>query len=362
MADTEAIRAILRLRADGSKTDAVAEQLGISRNIVAKVNWEYQTQGKHAEYAPKQAVKPIIQFVPAPEKVPSIEEWEGVVAKSQAGEFRDTLSKLEHDKRYIVVEHDHDNHFPYHDPNAQSLRSKARQMVKPDLIVGGSDAFDFPSISRFEQDRRIPTGRFLSRVRPYWFAHVAQLNHDAPKAKKVYMPGNHCQRANETIEADENYDILMDYHVTTIKANDEFYWLGTGDDSLEILIGNALIVTHGTRANIHTAAATLDAYDRQYSVLAGHSHRPDYFTRGTKYKVSASIGGCGCLLKPHYDRRNAHSHWQHSYQYAVVDTVTETAIVNLVEFYHTSETIWCYVNGQVISVKKQALDAGQAAA
>lgn len=194
-------------------------------------------------------------------------------------------------------------------------------------------------------------------MRPYWWNHAEQLSYDAPNALKVWIDGNHDERAWLAIEADENYDILMDYHVSTIKANGQFHWLGTGEDALEILIGNALIVTHGTKANVHTAAATLDAYDRQYSVLAGHSHRPDYFTRNTKYKVSASIGGCGCLLNPHYDRRNRHSHWQHSYQYAVVDTKTETATVNLVEFNHTRNTIWCYVNGNILSVKKQELEA-----
>lgn len=350
---------ILELQAQGLKRREIAKALGTTKNAVCGALWRYEQKLKEVEDA-KQAPANVVS-IPAPEKILRVEQWQGVSVKPQIGEFNEALARLERDKRYVIVEHDHDNHFPYHDPNAQALRSRVRQLIQPDLIVGGSDAFDFPTISRFEPDKRIPTGRVLSRVRPFWQAHIDQLSYDAPKAKKVYVPGNHCERAIEAIEADENYDILMDYHVTTIKANNQVYWLGTGDEALAITIGNALIVTHGTKATTHTAAATLDAYDRQYSVMAGHSHRPDYFTRGTKYKVSASIGGCGCLLKPFYNRREAHSHWQHSYQYGVVDTLTETAIVSLVEFYHTEKTIWCYVNGNVLNIEKQVLAESEAA-
>jgi predicted phosphodiesterase len=347
---------MLDLKARGLKNKQIASELGVTKNTVIGALWRHEQVMKAVD-----TPKPQLTVLPPPDKVPSVEEWGGEKAEPQVREFRDALKKLERDKRYVVVEHDHDNHFPYHDPNAQAMRSKARQAVQPDLIVGGSDAGDFPTISRFEADRRISNVRPLSHFRDFWWPHVSQMVYDAPKALRVWIDGNHDERVWLNIEAGVDPDVRTSYHAETIQANKHVYWLGTGDESLEVLVGNALVVTHGTRANVHTAAATLNAYDNQYSVLAGHSHRPDYFTRGTKYKVSASIGGCGCLLKPHYDRRNLHSHWQHSYQYAVVDTLTETAVVNLVEFYHTSESIWCYVNGQVMTVKKEQ-QAGQAAA
>jgi hypothetical protein len=353
MANSDAIREIIRLRADGNSTDTVAEQVGVTRNVVAKTWWRYDSLHELQEFAP--------ETMPQPEKILHLEQWQGVRSKPQRGEFRDALAKLERDRRYVLVEHDNDNHFPYHDPNAQALRSMVRQELQPDLIVVGSDAGDFPTISRFAADRRIASVPPLSHFRKYWWPHVEQMVYDAPKALRVWIDGNHDERVWLYIEEQKDSDSLTDVHAKTIMANGNVHWLGTGDAALEILVGNALVVTHGTKANVHTAAATLDAYDRQYSVMAGHSHRPDYFTRSTKYKVTAVIGGCGCLLKPHYDRRNLHSHWQHGYQFGVVDTQTETAIVSLVDFYHTEDKIWCYVNGKVLSVTKQEMAESEAA-
>lgn len=352
------IQAILEYKAKGLSQSAIANALGTSVGVVAGKLWRH----KHNAPRVEQVSKPIIQFVPAPEKVKELDEWEGVDAKPQLGEFNDALARLVHDKPTVVVEHDPDTHIPYHYPPALALRSKCRQMLQPDLSVVGSDAFDFPTISRFEPDPRIPTGRVLTRVRPYWWNHIEQMDYDAPKSLKVWIDGNHDARAWEDIEKDKNYDVLMAYHVETIKASGAVYWLGSGQASLAVNVGNALIVTHGTKANTHTAAAILDEFDRQYSVMAGHSHRPDYFTRGTKYKVTATISGCACVLNPPYNRRSVFSHWQHGYQYGVVDTKSETAVLNLVDFHHDKDSIWCYLNGEKLSVKKQEFEAGQAAA
>jgi hypothetical protein len=96
--------------------------------------------------------------------------------------------------------------------------------------------------------------------------------------------------------------------------------------------------------------------------MAGHSHRPDYFTRGTKYKVTATIGGCGCLLMPYYNRRNIFTKWQHGYQYGIVDTLTETAVLNLVDFHHADNEIWAYLHGEIVKLKKRELDTEVSAA
>jgi hypothetical protein len=230
------------------------------------------------------------------------------------------------------------------------MRSEIRRRLQPHLIVVGSDAGDNPLVSHFEQDRRIPTGRYLSRFRPHWWNHVDRLSYDAPNAVKWWEDGNHDEWVWTALEKEENYDILMAYHVDTIQADKRVFWRGTGREGLSVTIADCLIVTHGTKATVHTANAMLDEFDRQYSVMAGHSHRPDYYSRMGRYKVTATIGGCGCQLLPHYNRRSVSSHWQHAYQYAIVDTQTQSTILHIVDFYYTAKTVWAHFNGEVISL------------
>ncbi len=345
-------RDIIRLRGQGVSTDEVAQQVGVTRGVVCNTWYAFNNGNRYQDLA----------TVPRPEKILNLHDWQGIEAKPQLQEFSESLARLERDKRYILAEHDTDNHFPYHDEAAQALRSLCRQVIQPDVIVCGSDAADFPTISRFEADRRIPTGRVLSRFRTHWANHVNNhLSYDAPDALKVWIDGNHDERAWLAIESDDNYDILHDYHVNTITQDNQVYWRGVGDDSLEVKIANALIVTHGWKASRHTASAMLDEFDRQYSGMSGHSHRPDYYTTGTKYKVTWLIGGCGCELKPAYDRRKTRTKWQHGYSYGIADVATETAILKHIDFIHEANKVWCVVNGDVLSVDKRDYE-GQVAA
>lgn len=357
MASDELIKDIIRLRSQGISTDDTTIELfkaypDVTRNVVAKVWWNYDTNGMYQEFAP----------LPRSEKILNLHDWVGVSVKPQLGEFNDAVAKLNRDVRYQIWEHDCDNHFPYQDDDAQALRSLCRQRLQPHGIVGGSDAADFPTISRFEPDRRIPTGRVLSRFRNDWSRHVQnRLRYDAKDALIVWEDGNHDERAWLAIEKDDNHDILTDYHAETIMQGGEVYWRGVGDDSLEVIAGNALVITHGWKSTKHTASGMLDEYDRQYSGMSGHSHKPDYYTLGTKYKVTWLIGGCGCLLNPSYDRRKKRTKWQHGYSYAIVDAFTETAIVKHVDFYHTDNSVWCALDGDILSVKKQ-VERSEAAA
>jgi len=350
MASEEQIRAIISLRTNDVSTDDVAEQLDISRNIVCKTWWDYDSNGKYQEFAPTMP----------PENILHLENWSGVSEYAQVGEWKDAQDRLNRDKRYQVWEHDNDNHLPYPDENAQAMRSLCRQKLQPDGIAVGSDAFDFPSISRFETDKRVKKFPHLKLARRHWTPHINRLRYDAPDALLKWIDGNHDERAWLMMENDENYDLLFDYHVKTIKANGEVYWTGTGVDALEINVADTLMIVHGWKASTHTAAAMLKEYNYQYSVLAGHSHHPDYYTAGTRYKVSGVIGGCGCQLTPHYDRRKKHNRWQHGYSYAIVDTHTQTAITKHIDFVHTDTHIWCSLDNEVLTVKKQQI--GSAAA
>lgn len=208
----------------------------------------------------------------------------------------------------VTIAHDNDIHFPYHDPDALELRYQIYAQARPDVIVVGSDVFDFPTISRFAPDPDVTVDDWLDSVAPYWHAHIDRLREVAPFAALVFIVGNHDARAIVTINKSDAKRVLYKAFVDMVRSDKRVYWLGSKATQIQF---NNLVVAHGWKANKHTADAMLREFDYQASVMAGHTHRPDYFTRCSLYTVQSVIAGCACQLLPHYETSKQHTGWQH---------------------------------------------------
>lgn len=338
---------IIELRKSGLSTDQTAEALqseypGITRGVVAGVWWRRND-------APR-TVHPAENIITLDVQHPHV--------PNDADAWRETQSRIERDNRYVIVAHDCDTHFPYHDGDALRARYELLQLAQPHIIVTGSDAGDFPTISRFEADKRVPTGRVLTRFRDPFCQHVQQMRCAVPDASLVWIDGNHDERAWVDLEKSDNADVLMAYHVESIRK-EGVAWRGTGHASLEVNIADTLIVTHGWKATIHAANSILREYRHQCYVAAGHTHRPDYYGVTSRFEAEAVIGGCACQLTPHYERRKTRTGWRHGMTIAIVDTHTKQVFFENVVFKHSQNELQFRYGGEQVIIKKASATVAQ---
>jgi predicted phosphodiesterase len=254
----------------------------------------------------------------------------------------DALSRR---KRFVTTMHLSDIHFPFHDEAALALTYKIVQHVQPDVIVVGSDAFDLPTISRFEPDRDLNVDDWLDQIQPYWRDFIHALRTAAPDALLPFIFGNHDVRALAEIKKLSVPKIAMRHFVDTIRNEREVLYLG---DTQEVDVGN-LTVAHGWKTTRYTAAATLQAYQNQRNVAVGHTHRPDYYTvRGASYSVACVVGGCLCQLTPHYQQGRKHTDWQHGTMLGIVDTAGSSTALQSIVYHDSDGGKWASVGTHVI--------------
>jgi len=320
--------AIYRLWLQGTPYKDITKRYGIPLGTAYRIV-HYQKQAKAKQIAP-----------PAPVKRPEN-------AETDAKLWQDRLTALKRAKRFLRVMHLSDIHFPYHDKSALALTYEIVAHVQPDVIVVGSDAFDLPTISRFEPDKDLNVDDWLDQITPYWRQHINALRHVAPNAALPFIVGNHDARALAEIKKLSVPRVAMRHFIDTVRADGEVYWLG---DTSEVDIGN-LTVAHGWKTTRHTAAATLQAYQNQRNIAVGHTHRPDFYTvRGSAYSVTCVVGGCLCQLTPHYQQGRAHTDWQHGTMLAIVDTQGHNTALQNIVYHHGENERWAAVGGQIVRI------------
>jgi len=85
-----------------------------------------------------------------------------------------------------------DCHIPYHHRKAYALMLKVARHVKPKEIIILGDYADFYAVSSYAKDPRLPS--MLKEEIDAVNDHLDQLDELFPKAKKVYIEGNHENR------------------------------------------------------------------------------------------------------------------------------------------------------------------------
>lgn len=297
----------LRLLQSGMKRHEViaqiAEQEGLSKSRVNRIIASQREQKRTAEWAT------VTAFTVLPKRA---------VADKEMIRWNDAVRDLEN-RSYITVVHVSDVHMPFQDEDALELAYQVIEKLKPDLIVGLSDGFDFAQISHFAPDPELPNDDILDNVREHWWRHIDRLNTVAPKAYKRAITGNHDVRLLAYLA-----DVAPQVRYTVKDAFDELVrYRGSVlfPDHLSEINVNCLTVMHGnkTTLGVYGAKRQLEARKYQRFVMAGHSHSPGfYFTRGPEHAVASVVGGC-LSLYPHYVKDTMFNPWTQGFAYATVD-------------------------------------------
>lgn len=214
-------------------------------------------------------------------------------------------------------------------------------------IVIKGDFADFYSVSRYSKDPRI-AAHLISEVDAV-NARLDELDRLFPRAKKIYIEGNHENRLEKYIM--EKCPAL--FGITEIKrmfklAERPFWqFIPYGSSQSYQLLGSKLNIRHVPGASSAKAAATKAIANISY----GHIHRSElsYVTSmdGSQY-VAYCAGWMG-------DKRNnlvfdfvpSHHQWNLGFSLVWVDEDTKDFYVQIVPIVGHDKDVSCVVNGKL---------------
>lgn len=248
------------------------------------------------------------------------------------------LSGLTARKQYAAVMHLCDIHFPYQDDSALALTYRLIEHVQPDLIVMGSDAFDFALLSSFGIDPdAVEDEDELDLVERHWNKHLHDVMAAAPNAERVFIWGNHERRLIRHVvnAAPQLRKTIWRRFQSIIQSNGAVMWLGETD---RVRVSGVL-VQHGNRHGKYAARAALDDMGYQVSTMFGHNHHlTDYSKRGVLHTVRSVGSGCLCNPDPHYVRGTTlRNLWQQGTCIADVDLHGHKNMFYNLEYHATAD-------------------------
>lgn len=202
-----------------------------------------------------------------------------------------------------------DTHFPFHDESALRVVAQVIRTAQPDVVIHMGDLLDTYHLSRFDHDPKRMKG--LQEEVDLARAHLAAFRVLAPKARFIYLEGNHEDRlrralwsmpphaqalmALEAVQGVLTWPKLLGLDELDI----EFY--AYGDQSKREFLPKFL-VKHGNvvrKLSGYTARAEMDKYNK--SGASGHTHRLGaFFHRDSNGNHIWAETGCTCLLNPEY--------------------------------------------------------------
>ena len=200
-----------------------------------------------------------------------------------------------------------DVHFPFQDDSALSLLYQITGAIKPDLVACHGDLLDCYSISSFAKDLHLRPS--LGREIEMATDHFALLNRLAPRARKLFIKGNHEDRLEREIKRmatkPEALEILR-----LPQVSESLTWpsiLGLGKLGWEYhekrtILFDKLILKHGDvvrKFSGYTAKAECEKYRK--GGISGHTHRRGVFEHTDWNGVHGWWEhGCLCDLNPEY--------------------------------------------------------------
>ena len=211
-----------------------------------------------------------------------------------------------------------DLHIPDHDPRAVALAEKFIAQVKPDMVVLNGDILETKAVSRWPRNPTEEAVENLQReinIASEWLARIRCL---APKAKIIFIEGNHEHRLKSYLYANapalahlESVSMpallgLPDLDIRYVHTKGA-RWTDTYIRWGDLLIGHFDCTSARAGA---TALKLLDKYG--ISILQGHTHK--VASVHAKGLLSGLIGGweigCLCHLEPDY---MAMANWSHGF-------------------------------------------------
>jgi predicted phosphodiesterase len=193
------------------------------------------------------------------------------------------------------------------------------QDFKPTLVILGGDMHDWGAVSMWvaDQSRVLDGGTIAQNYEELQQTVLAPVRRACPKAKQVYLTGNHEDWLRKAVEANASFRGLVELsmhlpeYVDIIPMNQAYH------------VNRNLCYLHGLYTTKYHAFQTVHAVHK--TVLYGHTHDVQRYTDISPVDVDQFYTGasCGCLctLNPSY-MKNKPNRWVNGFNYAYVDTQT----------------------------------------
>lgn len=191
---------------------------------------------------------------------------------------------------------------------------------KPTEIILGGDCHDWTAVSAWvaDQSRALVGGTVAQNYRELEMVVILPLRKAAPKAKIIFLTGNHEDWLRKAKEADPNLSGYVELEknlpkdIQIIPLNQAYH------------INEHLCYLHGLYTTKYHAFQTVHAVHK--SVLYGHVHTVQRYTDispvdVTQFYTGASCG-CLCTLNPSFMKNRPNS-WVNGFNYCYVDNKTK---------------------------------------
>lgn len=207
-----------------------------------------------------------------------------------------------------------DCHVPFNIP--LDLVWEFAQDFKPDVVILGGDICEWGSVSHWvaDQSRHLDYGTLKQEYEAMKRTVLLPLSQVAPKAKKIFIPGNHERWIEQDCNRNPNLREFAELHKNIkgwkILAFNESYKAGSN-----------LVYIHGLYTNKYHAHKTAEAFVGK-SVRYGHVHTMQSFTNispvDSKHFYQAQSIGCLCTLNPHF-MENQPNAWVNGFDYCYLN-------------------------------------------
>jgi len=244
-------------------------------------------------------------------------------------------------KRALVIP---DCHIPYEDKRAYDLMLEVAVDIDPDEIVILGDYADFYAVNGHGKDADL-AGMLLQDEIYEVILRLRQLCKMFPRAKKVYIEGNHEYRLERYI-AKRCADL---YGLVTLEAILELKLLGFqyvpyGPMQKYSILDSPLVARHEPLAGgKHVAQNTVEK--AMSSVIFGHTHRiqeAQVVTMNGENLRGISSGWLGDSSSKVFDYVKGHHQWAHAFSVVhVLDNGTWfNSLIHIIDY-------TCYYNGYI---------------
>jgi predicted phosphodiesterase len=217
-----------------------------------------------------------------------------------------------------------DFHHPYHDEESWDVVKKFMRWFQPDRVVLVGDALEMRAIDHWKKRqgniKYFEGKRLLTDYREFIKDVLRPIEKICPKAKKVYLGGNHEGWAYQLVNKFPQLEGTIEPEIA-MKLSErgwEYVPYVTTDSAGNLRSGRIkvgkLTIAHGRYTNKYHASKNTEIYDK--SVAYGHTHDLQLYTKVHEedpgdYHTAQSIG-CLCNKSPSF-MQGRPNRWVHGF-------------------------------------------------
>lgn len=254
----------------------------------------------------------------------------------------------------ITAMHLSDIHEPFGNEYAVNVAFQMVEMAQPDVIILGSDFWDFYLMTTFGTNPEVSMESYdeLELLESYWNRFINALNKIAPDAVFLFIWGNHERRIMRYVD---NHSVNLHNTIKRefkriISCGGRVKYIGDVD---HVRMG-PLKIEHGSRYNIHAPKSRLEDEGGQVCIWMGHGHKLKWFSmNGADFSVNAIMSGCLCTVPAHYRPLGVSSpsgqKWQHGTAIATFDLNDRLVAFENVEFRTNANESYALVRSRKLS-------------